>query len=87
MKTIGILGAGTWGVALARLLAGKGHTVTLWSALTEEIEQLQRTRKHPNLPGCIIPEAITFTTDIPEAATDQDLIICVVPSVYVRSTI
>lgn len=87
MKRIGILGAGTWGTALARLLAGKGHTVTLWSALTEEIEQLQRTRKHPNLPGCIIPEAITFTTDIPEAATDQDLIICVVPSVYVRSTI
>ena len=39
MKKIGVLGAGTWGTALARLLCENGHDVTIWSALPEELKK------------------------------------------------
>lgn len=86
MASIGILGAGTWGAALTRLLATKGHDTCLWSALPKEIEDLKATGKHPNLPGMTMPETVGYTTDISEVCTGRDIILCVVPSVYVRST-
>ena len=61
---IGILGAGTWGIAVARMLADSGHAVTVWSALPQEISALLQTRKHPNLPGMLIPDAICFTCSL-----------------------
>ena len=83
---IAVLGAGTWGIALARMLAGSGHCVTVWSALPREVEQLARERRHPNLPGMVIPEAIGFTGDIAEACQDKRIVLFAVPSVYVRKT-
>lgn len=59
--SIGVLGAGTWGIALARMLTNLGHGVTVWSALPEEIERLSATRRQPNLPDMVIPEATAFT--------------------------
>ena len=50
-KHIGILGAGTWGLALARVLYRNGHQVTVWSAIDREIDSLSQTRVHFNLPG------------------------------------
>ena len=44
---IGILGAGTWGMALARMLTVSGNDVTVWSALEQEIDNLSTTRVHP----------------------------------------
>ena len=85
-QRISIIGTGTWGIALARMLCLNGHQVTAWSAIPEEIEQLESSRTHRNLPGVLIPEQICFTTDIEEACTDQDLLIFAVPSVYVRDT-
>ena len=41
---IGILGAGTWGMALARMLTVSGNDVTVWSALEQEIDNLSTTR-------------------------------------------
>ena len=55
MANIGVLGAGTWGTALARMLAVNGHNVTMWSALPQELIELKNTRKHKNLPGCTLP--------------------------------
>ena len=86
MANIGILGAGTWGMALARMLSNSGHGVTVWSALAGEIEEYSRTRKHPNLPGMTIPDKICFTTDIHEACSGKDIVLFAVPSVFVRST-
>jgi len=86
MASIGILGAGTWGAALTKLLAVKGHDTTLWSAVPEEISNLIESRRHPNLPGMIMPESVKYTTDIADVCKDKDIILCVVPSVYVRST-
>ena len=82
----GILGTGTWGMALGRLLANKGVEVVMWSAIPEEVETYPRERKHLNLPGMEIPESIRFTGNIGDACRDKDFIIFAVPSVFVRST-
>ena len=86
MTSIGIIGAGTWGTALAILLSHNGHEVTIWSALPEEIEELARTRKHKNLPEAEIPEEIRLTADLKSAMAEKDILVMAVPSVYVRST-
>ena len=86
MSSIGVLGAGTWGMALAAMLAGNGNQVCVWSAIASEVENLSRDRVHPNLPGMTIPEEIVFTKEIAEAICDKDVVVFAVPSVYVRST-
>lgn len=83
---IGVIGAGTWGIALARMLTNSGHDVVVWSAIESEIDELESTRKHKNLPGMIIPEATKFTKDLKAAALDKDIILMAVPSVFVRAT-
>ena len=85
-KTIGILGAGTWGVALARLLQRNGHRVTVWSKFQQEVDSLNSNRVHPNLPGLAISEDILFTSDIQAVCMDKDILLFAVPSVFVRST-
>ena len=67
MAEIGILGAGTWGMALTRMLANEGHRTTVWSALPEEIETYSKTRRQPNLPGMVIPDSVRCTTEIADA--------------------
>lgn len=86
MKSIGVLGAGTWGMALAKVLANAGNAVTVWSAIEKEIDEFSVTRKHPNLPGMEIPASIAFTKDMQTVCTGQDFLLFAVPSVFVRST-
>lgn len=83
---IGVLGAGTWGMALTRMLCNTGNDMTVWSALPEEIDQLDRDRTQRNLPGMTIPAAVRFTKDIAEVCADKDLLLFAVPSVFVRQT-
>ena len=85
-RKIGILGAGTWGIALARMLAVNGSDVLVWSAIPKEVEDLARTRVHPNLPGMVLPESLRFTKEIAEVCSGQDILVFAVPSVFVRST-
>ena len=84
---IGILGSGTWGTALGRVLAENEHQVTIWSCFPQETENLKTTRRHPNLPGVFLPDSVVFTSEIPETAEQADFLFVVVPSVYVRETI
>ncbi|MDD4849871.1 MAG: NAD(P)-dependent glycerol-3-phosphate dehydrogenase [Gemmiger sp.] len=86
MEKIGVLGAGTWGIALAHMLAVNGRDVTVWSALPEELKSLQITHRHPNLPGMQLPETIHYTADIAEVCTGRDVLLFAVPSVYLRTT-
>ena len=86
MVHIGVLGAGTWGTALARMLANTGNQVTVWSAIESEIRDLAAGKAHPNLPGAEIPESIRFTTEISEACAEKEMILFAVPSPYVRET-
>lgn len=86
MAKIGIIGAGTWGVALAALVHNNGHQVTVWSALEQEIDDLRATGAHRALPGVRLPEAMEFTKDLEEAMKDKDILVTAVPSVFVRQT-
>ena len=83
---IGVLGAGTWGVALARMLSKAGHEVMIWSALEQEIDQLSATHTHPNLPGMEIPEAITYTKAMETVCEGKEILLFAVPSPFVRAT-
>lgn len=83
---IGVLGAGTWGMALASLLDSNGHDVTVWSAIPSEIDELVESGVHKNLPGIILPKSINYTKDIKRIADDNRMILVVVPSSFVRAT-
>ncbi len=87
MSSIGVLGAGTSASALARMLSNSGHDVTVWSISPEGVKALTSTRRHKNLPNCEIPDEIVFTTNIELACRDKEILLCAVPSIYVRSTI
>lgn len=82
---IGILGAGTWGTALARMLAIDGNDVVVWSAIEDEVKRLSEKRVHPNLLGMKIPEKIVITGDIKEALDGAEIAVFAVPSPFVRS--
>ncbi len=86
MAKTGILGAGTWGMALARMLSNSGHEVMVWSALEKEVTEYAAARRHPNLPGMVIPDTIVFTGSIEEVCREQDIVLFAVPSVFVRGT-
>ena len=86
VKKIGVLGAGTWGMALARMLCNAGNYVLVWSALEAEIDDLQKTRRHPKLPDMVIPKELQFTKSMEEVCTGKDILLFAVPSVFVRST-
>lgn len=83
---IGVLGAGTWGMALARMLSNMGYEVTVWSALEREVEEYSATRIHPNLPGMAIPDEIIFTKEIEVCCKRKNILLFAVPSVFVRGT-
>ena len=85
LKPIGIIGAGGWGIALAKLLADKGEQVTLWCHGAESYRELQENRESRiYLAGIVLPSSIKFTRSIEAAVTDKSLIICAVPSHTVR---
>lgn len=86
MEKIGIIGSGSWGIALAVLLYNNGHEVTVWSALPEEISEMKTTHRHHTLPDLVLPDDMFFTENLEEAMNGRDLLVTAVPSVYVRST-
>ena len=86
MIKIAVFGAGTWGIALARLLAVNDRDVTVWSAIPTELKSLSTTHRHPNLPGMVLPSTMHYTADIAEACTGKDILLFAVPSPFVRST-
>ena len=83
---IGVLGAGTWGVALARMLCNAGNSVTVWSAIEKEIDNLLATGRHPNFFDVDLPKQIVYTKDIREACSGMDILVFAVPSPFVRVT-
>lgn len=85
MKKISILGAGTWGCALAILLSGNGHEVTIYTKIEKEAKDLEGNRKSlKNLPGAVLSEDIKITLNLEEACKDKDIIVMAVASPYIR---
>lgn len=87
MANVGILGAGSWGTALALLLNKNGNNVTVWSIDTNEINMLLNDYEHKTkLPGVMIPQEIQFTYHIDDAIRDKDFCVLAVPSKFTRGT-
>lgn len=87
MRKIGIIGAGSWGTALAVNLARNNHEVTVWSIMEDEIKMLQEHREHlDKLPGVKLDESMQFTTDLEAAIKGMDMLVLAVPSIFTRST-
>lgn len=81
VATVAVLGPGSWGTALALLLARNGHTVRLWGHDPDEIAPLRRERENRRyLPGIPFPPALSAGVDLAEALAGADLALAVVPS-------
>lgn len=87
MKTIAIIGSGSWGVALAIHLANAGNKVKIWSFMQEEADLINQEKKCKFLPEATIPENVSCHTDFESIFKDTDLVLHVTPSKFVRSTI
>ena len=86
MARIGIIGGGSWGIAIAVLLYKNGHHVTVWSALESEIAMLKEKHEHKMLPGVVLPQDMVFTVSDREAVEGKDLLVMAVASAYTRQT-
>ena len=86
MAKISVIGAGTWGTGIARLLCNNGHSVIMWSPFPAEAESLRKTHIHPNLPNVTLPEELDFTADLELAMREKDLIVMAVASPFTRAT-
>ncbi|MBW1671486.1 MAG: NAD(P)-dependent glycerol-3-phosphate dehydrogenase [Deltaproteobacteria bacterium] len=81
MKRVGVLGAGSWGTALAILLANKGIKTVLWARNHKFAKQIRKSGENTlYLPGFELPAALEITSDISKAVTDKEVILFVVPS-------
>ncbi len=84
-SAIAVIGSGTWGLAVAGLLAGQGNAVTVFSSHKTTADTLCATRKSPHLEGFVLPREVAVTTDMTLACRDKDFILFAVPSVYLRA--
>ena len=87
MDKISLLGCGTWGSAVAQLLAEKGLTVNAWQRDEDKASKMARTRKHPNLTDLVFNEKIVFTSDLKDTLKNADIIILATPSHSIRELI
>ena len=87
MKNIGIIGSGSWGVALAVHLTKIGHKVRLWSFSEEEANLINNERKCKFLPKVTLPEGIECSTNYKEVIENSEILLHVTPSKFTRSTV
>lgn len=86
--TVAVFGVGSWGTALALLLARNGHTVRLWGHDPEEVAPLGQDRENRRyLPGIHFPDSLTVGVDLAVALAGVDLALIVVPSHVYRATL
>jgi len=85
---IGILGAGSWGTALAMLLAGNGHAVQLWTHRASRAEEMAQARENSSyLPGLPFPDSLEISADLASVLTHAEILLIVVPSHVFRQTL
>jgi glycerol-3-phosphate dehydrogenase (NAD(P)+) len=86
MSRIAVVGAGSWGTALALVLSRRGgHTLTLWSHTPAVAETIRKTRENSlYLPGLSIPESVAVTTSLDQASRPAEILVLAVPSEHLR---
>lgn len=83
-----VLGSGAWGTTFAQVLADAGCTVRMWGRNAETAEQVNRDHLNGRyLPGVVLPETITATTDAAEALAGADVVVIAIPSQSARATL
>lgn len=86
MNKVCVLGAGSWGTALALVVAKKGYNVSMWTLNEEQCNKINKDKENIDyLPGVVIPDNIVVTTNIEEAVKDGTIIVLAVPSQAIRS--
>ena len=82
---IGVVGGGSWGTALANLLAHKGYAITLWIYEKDVKDQIVETGENKIfLPGVILSANLHPTNDLSETVAGKDMVVVVVPSHFMR---
>ncbi|RMG55777.1 MAG: NAD(P)-dependent glycerol-3-phosphate dehydrogenase [Gammaproteobacteria bacterium] len=87
-ETIGVIGAGAWGTALAMQLARNGHSVLLWGREREELEAMRQQRENPRyLPGIPFPEGLEAEPELERLLARTRQLLVAVPSEGFRDTL
>jgi len=85
-RSIGVLGGGSWGTALAGLLARKGHRVCLWAREPEVVAEIREHGENRTfLPGIMLPETLQASSNLSETVAGKEILLSVVPSQFVAS--
>ncbi len=87
-ERVTILGAGSWGLAVARLLDRNGHRVTVWEFDPEEYRLVKEHRTHPKkLPGCRLPDSVEISNDLAGAVDGAELLVLAIPAQVLRTAL
>ncbi len=85
MEKISVIGAGSWGTTLAKLLGEKGYNIKLWAYENELVEKINNENKNEQyLPGIILPKTIKASNSFEETTSNADVIITAIPSQFLR---
>jgi len=81
-----VVGCGGWGTALALVLVGNGHDVTLWGVEPDYVAEMRTTRRNRRyLPGFDLPDGLRLSADLTECVPGAELIVSATPTVFLRS--
>jgi glycerol-3-phosphate dehydrogenase (NAD(P)+) len=87
-RKVAVLGAGSWGTAFAKIVADAGRPVVMWARREEIAAAIRSDRRNPDyLPGAVLPEGVTATSDASEALDGADLVSIAVPSQTLRANL
>ena len=85
---VAVLGAGSWGTALAKILCDNQQTAVLWGRNAEQMQLMQLEKTSPKyLPGIALPETLKFTSDLSEAIDEAEVVVLAVTSQSVREVL
>jgi len=88
MKKIGVIGAGSWGTALATVVAGKGNQVRIWDIDEKHLKSMEEHRENVDyLPGVPLNENIEMVYTTEEALKDADVVLFSAPAQHFRSAL
>ncbi|MGB3304113.1 NAD(P)H-dependent glycerol-3-phosphate dehydrogenase [Gordonia sp. (in: high G+C Gram-positive bacteria)] len=83
-----VMGAGSWGTAMAKVLADAGNDVKIWARRSDLVDQINSNHENSDyLPGITLPSGIRGVTSVAEALADTDLVVCAVPSQSLRGNL
>ena len=86
MQKMSVIGAGSWGSALALSLHKNNHKVFMWTRDLDQVDEINNTRENSKfLPGVVFPEDLIVSNDLEEVIKDSEIIVLAVPSQAVRS--